>query len=414
MTQTLRRLAMVGGVALTLGAVVQGVLGFLAQLALMRLLVPEDFGRFAIAWAAISVVQTVLSLRISVLIIRLPDAELNAERRHQLQAALVWETLFAMVVTLVWLAVADLLSGYTLLLVAALSLTHWTGQAVAFFERSMAYPRLIAAETAAQVSGHFAAVAVAVMGGGAAALYVREAVAALARLATMAWIGAVDAPRFRLPRWFELRRLVKETAGFWTDGVLEGGFARIIILATGAVAGFHGTGLFSQSQRLATIPHQLAAPVTARLAVNVFSRTPDPIQRRRMIVRGCAAVLAIMAAAGTVTVVVADPIVPMLFGEHWRAAVPLLRAMTGVIVFLTAFELLRAYCFAVGRSRLVLIGRLAQYAAFGAFVAAALVCSDPVATLAWGLSAANAAGFLVIATLLAVRRADRPKEQRVG
>lgn len=403
--KSLLRMAFSGGLILTSGAIVQAALGFVAQVALMRLLVPEDFGRFAIVLAACSLVQTVLSLRLNVLIIRLPESDLTPDRRRQLQAALVWETLCATVVTLAWLTWNDLISSYTLILVASLAIAQWTNQSSAFFERAMNYPRLILAETGAQLGGHVLAVAIALAGGGAFALYMREAAAAAIRLVVLASQGVIDAPVFRWPEWKPVRRLISDTKGFWTEGVLEGGLARIVVLATGTLAGFHGTGMFAQSQRLATIPHQFAGPVATRLAINVFSRTREPAMRRQLLACACLVVLGAMSLAALVAALTADPLVPLLFGPHWRPAIPLLQAMTGVIAFMTAFELLRAYCFAVGRQRLVVLGRLVQYGVFGSFVIAAVGESNPAATLAWGLSAAYAAGFMTIGATLAARSA---------
>ena len=391
-----------GGVFLTVGAIVQAVAGLGAQLVLMRLLLPEEFGDFAIVLASAGLAQIVLSLRLHVLIIRLSDAELTETRRECYQAALVWETAAAAAVTLIGLAAAGLLSAYAMIMVAALAVAQWTNQSAAFFERTLAYRRIVAVETASQIVGHLAAVALVLIGFGAASLYLRELIAALARLGAFGWIGALSWPRCRLPRWPELRALAIEARGLWADGVMESGFVRIIVLAAAGLTNPHGAGIFAQSQRLAIIPHQILAPVVIRLSTNLFSRIDDARARRRLLVQMMLAVLASMALTAGLAAAFADPLVPMVLGEHWRPAATTLAAMAGVIVFYPGFELLRVYCATQRRMRLVLLGRSLQYLIFLAGCAIAAQADDPVLILSGALSLSYAGAFTLIAAGLAL------------
>ncbi len=390
-----RRLLVGSGVVLTMGAVAQALAGFLAQLVLMRLLFPEDFGRFALILAGCGLVQTILSLRLNVLIIRLPDAEMTPERVSLYRAALVWESVASLVVTLVWMGLAGLMAPDALALVAALALTQWTSQVVIFYERRMAYGRITLVETGSQMLGHGVAVALILLGSGAVTLYVREAVVALCRLAAYARIGALSPPAWRLPRREDLRFLAGEVRIYWLEGVSEGGFARLVVLCSGAVAGSHGTGLLAQSQRLALIPHQLISPVMSRLSVNAFSRA-DAGQKRRLLALLLSGALASLGVAALLAVAFADPVVPFLFGEHWRPAAAILAAMAGVVVFFPTFELLRGYCFALGLVKSIMWARIAQYAAFLLGAGLAWSGAEPVSILALALSAAYGAAFAVL------------------
>lgn len=391
-----------GGVFLTAGAIIQAFAGLGAQLMLMRLLLPEEFGAFAIVLAITGLAQIVLSLRLHVLIIRLPDAELTEERRERYQAALVWETAAAAAVTLIGLTAAGLLSGYAMIMVAALAVAQWTHQSTAFFERTLAYRRIVAVETASQIVGHLAAVSLVLIGFGVASLYLRELIAALTRLGAFGWIGALSWPRCRLPRWPELRALAIEARGLWADGVMESGFARIIVLAAASITNPHGAGIFAQSQRLAVIPHQILAPVVIRLSTNLFSRIEDAQARRRLLVQMMLAVLAAMLLTSGLAAAYADPLVPMVLGEHWRPAATTIVAMAGVIVFLPGFELLRSYCATQRRMRLVLLGRSLQYLIFLAGCAIAVSADDPVLILSGALSLSYAGAFALIAAGLAL------------
>ena len=393
-----------GGIFLTVGAIVQAVVGLGAQLVLMRLLLPDEFGEFAVVLAGASLAQVVLSFRLNVLIIRATDAEWTEDRRERYRAALVWETLAAASVTSAWLAAAGLLSAYALVLVAALAVGQWTNQSAAFYERTLAYRRIVAVETGGQIVGHVCAVALILTGAGVASLYLRELVVALARLGAFAWIGALSWPRVRSPRWNELRALAAEARALWIDGVMESGLARIIVLAAAGIGGAHGAGIFSQSLRLAIVPHQILSPVVVRMSANLFSRIADGARRRRLLTRMTLAILALLSVAAGLAIAFADPIVPILFGEHWRPAAQVIAAMAGVIVFLSGFDLLRAYCVSQHRMRLLLAGRVVQYAVFLAFCFAAIHSDDPISLLAAGLSLAYAGSFGLMALGVALTR----------
>lgn len=393
-----------GGISLTVGAIVQAVVGLGAQLVLMRLLLPDEFGEFAIVLAGASFAQVALSFRLNALIIRASDADLTEERQDRYRAALVWETLAAAAVTLIWMGASGLLSFYALVLVAALAVGQWTNQSAAFFERTLAYRRIVAVETGSQIVGHMCAIALILSGAGAASLYLRELVVALSRLGAFARIGALSRPRFRMPRWKELCALAAEARALWVDGVMESGFARIIVLVVAGFSGTHGAGIFSQSLRLAIVPHQFLSPVVGRLSANLFSRIADDGQRRQLLIRMTLATLALLTIAAGVAVAFADPIVPILFGEHWRPAARTIVAMAGVIVFLSGFELLRAYCVSQAKMRLLLTGRVIQYAVFIAGCLFAVRSEDPVSLLAASLSLAYAGSFGWIALGLALNR----------
>ncbi|MBM3565562.1 MAG: hypothetical protein FJX42_05560, partial [Alphaproteobacteria bacterium] len=353
-----------GGIFLTGGAVVQALAGLGAQLILMRLLWPEAFGEFAAVLASASLAQVVLSLRLNVLIIRISDAEMTEDRRERYRAAMVWETLAATAVTLILLAATGYLFAYATVLVLSLAIAQWTNQAVAFFERTMAYRRIVTVETGSQIVGHAAAVALVLAGAGSAALYLREFIVTLVRLGAFARVGALSRPVVRLPRWAEVRALAAEARGFWTDAILDSGFSRLVILTAAGIGGTHGAGIFAQSQRLAIVPHQILSPVASRLSANLFSRIEDSAARRRLLIGMTLAMAAILLPAAGLAAVYADPFVPWALGEHWRPAAGVIIAMTGVIVFFPAFELLRIYCLTQRRTRLVLLARIIQYAVF--------------------------------------------------
>ena len=387
------------------GSLLQALVAFAANLVLVRLIAPESFGRFAVVWAGAGMAFSLLSLRINVLIIRCPAAELDQRRRDAYATAVLVESVLAAGVTLAWLAAAGVESAFEPLLVAAMALAHWTNQVRAFFERSMPFARLAGVETATALLAHGAAVALAAAGLGVASLYLREAVLAVTTLAGLVALGGV--------RWYrpvrlslaEGRAILREGRGVWLDSVLDGSFQRLVILATGGLAGLKTTGYLFQAWRLASVPHQILTPFISRVAGVWFGRTEDPHHReagrRHALLLTAAALLPAAALAAGF----ADPIVPIVFGEDWRPAAALLSILSGLVLCLTLFETDRTFCLSTRRAKALMAARAAQYAGFGAaLLPAVLGWVEPGHAIAAGLSLAFAAAFLAIEAWLAFER----------
>jgi len=385
-----------GGAFLTVGTIIQALTGLASQLVLMRLLLPENFGEFATILSAASLSQVLLSFRLNIQIIRLSDVELTAQRRELYQAALVWETAVAASVSLIWLGAAGLLSAYALILIASLTVAQWMSLHVAFLERKLSYRRIATIETGSQVVGHLIAMACVLVGLGPASLYFRELIIVLLRLGAFGRMGALAPPRLRLPTRKKVRQLIVETRSLWLDGVLDNGFARMIVLAAAGTGGSHGAGIFAQSHRLAITPHQILSPVVMRMSGNLFSRITDHALRRTLLLRLLGASLVLLLPVAALAVMFADPLIPKIIGEHWRGAVSTIMAMAGVIVFLSAFELLRGYCLSRHLIRVIILGRAIQYAVFVAACVMATLAGSPIVVLAWGLSAAYALAFAAL------------------
>lgn len=397
----LMQLVRSGGLALAGGNAVQAGIAFAANLVLVRFVAPDGFGRFAVAVAGVNLALSLLSLRVNMLIIRCPQSRLDARRCAVYHSVSVAESVGVAGLMAVWLAATGSADGWTLALLGGLSLGHALGLNKAFFERSLDYRRIAACETGATLAGHAVSVAAVLAGLGPAALYLREAASALVQAVLLRRAGALSAHPLVWPTAAEWRAVLAEARGVWADGVLEGAFTRVVLLGTAAFGGERAAGLLAQAQRLAVIPHQLLGPIVTRVAAAWFGQAAeDPARRaegRRRLLAAAALPLAIAAAA---TVLLADPVVPWLFGEAWHDAAPLLAALAGMVLFTSLFEISRAYALSARRTVPLLAARLSQYAGLGLGFALA---ADPGRGAALGLSAAAFAAFAVLEALLRLR-----------
>ena len=108
------------------------------------------------------------------------------------------------------------------------------------------------------------------------------------------------------------------------------------------------------------------------------------------------------------TVVYADRFVPVLLGDRWTNAVPVLVNLCGFMLFASLFEVLKMYFIAIHQTRRLLAARIVQY--LGMLVPLGvlhLVGGANETTVGLGVSIAYAAAFAVGALLARNRAPDR-------
>jgi O-antigen/teichoic acid export membrane protein len=100
----------------------------------------------------------------------------------------------------------------------------------------------------------------------------------------------------------------------------------------------------------------------------------------------------------------------MLLGESWRPAAELLRWMVGVVFFYSLFAVSKSYVMALRRTRLLIVARLAQWAALLAPLLPWVSGADVgVRDVALGLSLSYAAAFGITLALVVRYGSARPR-----
>jgi O-antigen/teichoic acid export membrane protein len=404
---------LVGGLFMVGGTAVQAVVGLGANLLLARLLGPDAFGRFAVIMASTGLILSMLALRINVLILRAPGSDLGAERRDLYLSALAIETAVAMMLALASLLWSGGLDVWSAALVTSQCALHWIGVNRACFERNLPYKRLAVIETGATTFGQIAAVALALWGMGGVVLYLRELVVAAALAACLYAVGGLTFHRFRLPGWAEWAAILREARAGWLDGILEGGFQRLIVLLAAAYGNAQSVGCFFVAQSLAMRPNQFITPAVSRVAANWYRAKEDPIAQVRARKRLLYATAAGLIPLALGTALLADTIVPFVLGEKWRDAAPILQALCGVIAFQALFEVLRAYALTRSFGRHLIISRLVQFGALGVWLVIVGTAREiTMSILGVAASIAFAAAFLSL--LVLVRRVEGAALHRLG
>ncbi len=344
------------------GSLVRAATAFLSVLVLMRLIEPEGFGRFYIAAATIGLVITLLSPRLNIWLITIPDDELDEARLRHVVHAIAMEAIILTVIALGWLLAAGLFTPLNVMLALTLTVRLYVNNHVAIFERSQRYVRITLLETVAHLVAHTGAVVLAALGVGEAALYFRELILVvviavwLQRLGGLRWFGLVwVAPR-------EWLAIIKQVWGLWAEGLAESLFSRLEVLVVSAIGGDKGAGYYSQARRLVMLPHQLLQPLTGRMALNWFSRDRSALvrrNRRRRLMRVSAALLG-LAVAGNL--LLAGSVVPWVFGPKWEPVVPIMWALSGMLATCNLHATHKMFLMATRQLRALLWSRVALMA----------------------------------------------------
>ena len=364
-----------GGALTIMSQGVKVVVQFATIVALARLLVPEDFGRFAMVVAFIIVLELFKDLGLSTATVQRQNIT------HRQVSTLFWLNAgLAVVTALVFAAFAPLLArlyGEPVMLditppiALTLLFTGLASQHLALLRRQMRFFTLAVVQNGADILSLAAAVAAALAGLGLWSLVIQRIVWSVV-LAIGAWL-ACDWRPGRPGPFAEVRAMVAfggNATGAMVVGRLAANLDKVLL---GWYWGPLPLGLFERSQKLLLAPIQnLNAPL-AMVALSTLSRLVDQPERYREAYVAAAERLAMLIAPiAAVMIVGAEPVVALVLGPQWLHAAPILSWMgiSAVYMPLTytlswlymsqdrTSEMLLAGCVAGGLTALALIAAL--------------------------------------------------------
>lgn len=380
----------------------QMAVSFAANLVLVRLLTPADFGHFAIVAANVGIVASLTNFRLEDVLLRVPKSDLRAGTLSIFGSALALEVGLIFLGSTLLLLTMGYLDGPALLLVTGSSAASWVNAQKALYERDFEYREISIIQTSGRVLAQVLAVIGAALGFGAVVLYVRN----LIQVAVMGLgLGVIGELRHLPARWLgsrDWRFLWERVRGFWADGLLERMFDRLVMAITGMLVSEQVTGLFYEARFLARAPQSLLAPLAFRIRMNQFSHHTGDEGRLDVVLRSLGVTAVPLLGATVLALWLADPVIPSLLGSGWEGTVSLFLAMLGLVPGLTLLDTIKAYFMSENRMKPFLwLGRSAQYA--GAVLTSLVGLWTGAGTahsLAWGLSAAYVLPVVFLVALL--------------
>jgi O-antigen/teichoic acid export membrane protein len=300
------------------GSAVRGI-GFAGNIALARLLVPEDFGLVALGLAVTQFGALVASGGLAIALVgrREPPSRSELESLLGLQLAIMLAIAAATVVVATIVIPDARAAAVTALIACALPITAFRAPPAIEFERRLSFRPIATVEVAEVLAYYGWAIALTIAGWGVWGL----ASASLAQ-AVVGSVLMVGAARRRVLRprlgWGRLRPLFGFGMRFQAVSFVNMLREQGLVIGTAALAGVSTAGLWTLAWRILRVPNLLfeslwrvAYPANSRL----LNTDEDP---RPLLERGVALVALVAGAILTFLVASTPALVPAVFGEAWE------------------------------------------------------------------------------------------------
>jgi len=334
-------------------------LQFAFLVVLARFLGPDDFGVVALAGVYIMLVETVLSLGTSTAMVQRETV------RDQHKDAVFWYAVGTSIVMmgatvvlaepLSWMLGNDELTLVLWLLAPKLLLSSLSRVQDAILVREMRFGALAIRTGGAYFIGSTLGLVLVFLGAGLFALVVQQLATALVATVVL-WIACDwrPSPRFE---WAALRELIPFGAKVTVNNLLHFATKKADQAVTAALLSSSALGLLASARRFSeTGAEVLRQPLNVVLLPVLSRMQKEPERLANSVVRVQRVQAAAILPAFVGLACVAEPLVLLLLGDEWRAAVPLLRlvAVAEAVRVFGGF----AYPVFIGSGRPGLIGRI--------------------------------------------------------
>jgi O-antigen/teichoic acid export membrane protein len=382
-----------------------------SMIILARLVVPGEFGRFAVATIAIEIASLVVGTGLGNAIVQ----RATADRRH-LQAASALALVIGVAMTVATLLLAHFVippvfgsrTGELTLLLTPICLLSAIGTVpMALLRRRMAFRRLSMIEIGATAARVLVGVALAIAGLGGAALVLGVLAGWL--VTTVAAVVSAPPP---LPRFS--RKPMRELLDFAVPMSLVSltwvGFSNVDYAVIGARLGTVQTGLYFRAYTIAVEYQSKLGVVMSQIGFPVLARSADNSEMehlRRQMVRSLTIVLFPLLALLSIS---APVLVPFVFGSEWSAAVGPVQVLALGGAATVLIDAAGTVLMAGGRPRSLLLFGGGHFLAYG--VTVLLIAPFGLTAIAAGASVVHGA-FVVISYWLIRETSPQPVLRRL-
>ncbi len=343
-------------------------LQLLTTMVLARLLTPEDFGLIAIAAVVLGFSNLFADFGLSAATVQ------RKELDHNTLSALFYIQLgIGFVLTVAIMATSPLFARFfdderiTLLIIAmAPTLLFQAGAAqhIALLQRRMMWLKMQGVPIIAMACGSIAAIALTLTTDiGYWALVVQIWIAAVMTCA-MAWAFSLWRPG-RVTDWSAAAPVVKFGLNLTGFNILNGWHRQFDNIIIGAVAGPQQLGYYSRAYGLLMLPlTAVVRPFNSAVYPAMSRLQAEPERWRRLFLSSVAAITCLTAPLTGLLVLLADVIIPLLFGDQWEPSIDIFRVLSISMMVHPVYTAAGLLSFTLGRSRHMLYASIASTAVY--------------------------------------------------
>lgn len=340
-------------------------LAFAANLILVRLLLPSEFGEFAVLFAEVGFVAALVELRFNTLIISQRNTNDSEAVKRLVSLSVVW-SLVVLLFLLTYLWMRGNFNGATILLSFGIFLNSLSSAQLASNEREFNYKNLALLQSCTHFFSHVVAVLLAFLGFGVLALILRLLVRPLFLNLFYLFTRGISTYSIRPARLADLKgHFINGGIALWIDGFIEQSVERAAILALDFFYSKEVVGFFYQAKRLALLPDQFFGGVVTRLTLNYYSNNFSEKLIKRQVLPTLVIALIYCMLVGVGIVVIAGPLIPILFGDGWDPVALMIVYLIPFSCGISILHMYRAQIYSRGEfMKFVIHGRVPQMLVF--------------------------------------------------
>jgi O-antigen/teichoic acid export membrane protein len=304
-----------------------------AVFAALALLLPaRDFGVVAMAWTWLAFMTLFGDLAFGVALIQRP----TVESRH-LSSVFALNCVLGVLLTATGVAASGLFARFYRTpevepVAAALSLSFLLNGLVftqtALAQREFRFRQLAVRDITASVAGGVAGVALAYAGFGVWSL-VAQALTVNAIGTLMLWSVSSWRPRFSEASWSTIHELWPYSSRILSSNILKFFAQNTDRVLIGYLLGPVVLGVYAFAVKIVLTPVSTVSAAFGGYLFPAFAEAQaDPALVRAMYVHYCKAIASLTLPALVLAWLLAPSLVPMIFGQRWAAAVPLIQGLT--------------------------------------------------------------------------------------
>ena len=304
-------------------------IGLLSTLILVRLLLPTDFGLVALATGFISAVDAVLSIGVQDALVRAPTLE-----RDLYDTGFGLSVIRGIITALLIAGIAypigdffddDRLVNVMLALSAGCLVGAFENIGIVDFRRDLAFRKEFDMQLWSRVISVCTTITVAAIWHSYWALVAGILAFRVVRL-FQSYLMSPYRPRIAFRAW---RRIIGFSLWTWGQLMVQQAGERAEGIVIGRALGASQVGVFAVGLELGALPTTELVEPAARALFSGFAALHNASERVAGMFLGAVGLVSLVTLpAGFGISIVADPMVRLLLGEHWLAAVPIVQIMS--------------------------------------------------------------------------------------
>lgn len=313
---------------MTLFKVVQRGLGLVSMTILARLLIPADFGLVALAATIVAAFELLTAFNFEIVLIQ----NRFADRTHY-DTAWTFNVVIGVSIALVVAIVSDSaaeffheprLAAVLLVLAVAFAIKSFTNIAVVDFQKDLRFVEDFKLRAMQSIARFAVTIPLAFWLRSYWALLFGILAGSIIKVFLSYWVAPYR-PSLTLTA---LREMIRFSSWLLANSILVFLRNRATELFLGRIAGLQALGLFAIGFEISNLPtSELVAPIN-RAVMPGYARMADKLERLRDSYVEVVSMIAMLAfPAGVGIAVTAHLIVPVLLGEKWLAAIPVIQIL---------------------------------------------------------------------------------------